>query len=345
MSPAPSASRRKAVILFSGGLDSILAARAVIDQEVDLYALHFDYPFMNKDLATGAVRAGSRSRALLAADRLGMPVKTVLLGEEYLDIIRHPAHGRGKGMNPCIDCRILSFRKAREYMHEIGASFLVTGEVVGQRPMSQRDDAMRVIDRYSGCEGIVLRPLSAKILPPTVPELEGWVDREKLHAIYGRTRVEQMRLAKEWAIGEYPGSGGGCLLTDRTFSVKVRDLVENDPGFRLFDAHLLKFGRHFRVEAVKAVVAKSEEENRRLEEFCRGKTVVYVSESHPGPSVALLGGSPVERMDVLARILTRYSKADKPGPYEVREVSPEGERMVTVPENRDFSEVGHGLLC
>ena len=345
MNPSPSPDRRKAVILFSGGLDSILAARSLMDQGVDLYAVHFDYPFMNKDIALDSPDGGHRSRALLAADRLGIPIRTIHLGEEYLDIIRRPLHGRGKGMNPCIDCRILSLRAARVVMEEIGASFLVTGEVVGQRPMSQREDAIRVIDRYSGCAGIVLRPLSAKILSPTVPELEGWVDREKLFAIYGRSRREQMRLAEEWGIGEYPGSGGGCLLTDRTFSIKVRDLVENDPGFGMLDVRLLMFGRHFRVGPVKAVVAKSAEENRRLEAFCRGKVPVYVSESHPGPSVAIIGGGPAERMDALSRILTRYSKADRPGPYEVREVSPEGERMVTVPENRDFSEVGRGLLC
>ena len=345
MNPPTPAARRKAVILFSGGLDSILAARALLDQGIDLHALHFDYPFMNKDIALDAADAGNRSRALLAADRLGIPVRTAHLGEEYLDIVRHPLHGRGKGMNPCIDCRIFSLRAARVFMEEIGASFLVTGEVVGQRPMSQREDAIRVIDRYSGCGGIVLRPLSAKILAPTVPELEGWVDREKLFAIYGRSRREQMRLAKEWGIGEYPGSGGGCLLTDRTFSVKVRDLVDRQPGFGMFDVRLLMFGRHFRVGPVKAVVAKSAEENRRLEAFCRGQIPVYVSESHPGPSVAIVGGDPAERMDALSRILTRYSKADRSGPYEVREVSPGGERMVTVPENRDFSEVGRGLLC
>ncbi|MBE0569091.1 MAG: 7-cyano-7-deazaguanine synthase [Deltaproteobacteria bacterium] len=341
----PPPARRKAVILFSGGLDSILAARLLLDQGIDLRALHFDYPFKNRPRVADADGGGNRSRVERAADRLGMPVRTASLGEEYLEIVRRPLHGRGKGMNPCIDCRIFSFRMARAYMDEIGASFLVTGEVVGQRPMSQREDAMRLIDRHSGCGGIILRPLSAKILSPTVPELEGWVDREKLLDISGRTRKEQMRLVKEWKIGAYPGPGGGCLLTDRTFSVKVRDLVENDPGFGIFDVHLLKLGRHFRVGAVKAVVAKSKEENRRLEAFCRGKAPVYVSESHPGPSVALLGGEPADRMEALSRILTRYSKAVRPGPFEVREVSPAGERTVTVPENPDFSEVGRGLLC
>jgi len=154
-----------------------------------------------------------------------------------------------------------------------------------------------------------------------------------------------MRLAEELSIGDYPCPAGGCLLTDRTFSVEVRDLVENQPGFGLFDAHLLKLGRRFRLGPVKAVAAKSEEENRRLEAFCRGKIPVYVSESHPGPSVVLLGGDPDERMNVLSRILSRYSKADRPGPYEVREVRPDGERTVPVPEQRDFSEAGRGLLC
>jgi len=345
MTAADAPARRKAVILFSGGLDSILAARMVLDQGIGLHALHFDYPFMNKERAGEEDTGGNRSRVKRAADRLGMPLEMVPLGEEYLDIIRRPLHGRGKGMNPCIDCRILSLRLARARMEAIGASFLVTGEVVGQRPMSQREEAIRIIERHSGCAGIILRPLSAKVLPPTVPEIEGWVDRGRLLAIVGRSRREQMRLAEELGIGEYPGSGGGCLLTDRTFSVKVRDLVENDPGFGLFDVHLLKFGRHFRVGAVKAVVAKNEEENRRLESFCRGKAPVYVSESHPGPSVALLGGAPSERTDVLSRILTRYSKASRPGPFEVREIFPGGEQMVTVPENRDFSEVGRGLLC
>lgn len=345
MVPESSRSRRKAVILLSGGLDSTLAARMIADQGIELYAIHFTSPFCTCDRAANRNGAGCRSQARIVADRMGIPIKTVSKGEEYLDIVRSPRHGRGKGMNPCIDCRIFALRRAREYMEEIGASFLVTGEVIGQRPMSQRDDAMRIIEKHSGCGGIVLRPLCALHLPPTLPEREGWVDREKLLSISGRSRKEQMRLAEEWAIGDYPCPAGGCLLTDRTFSVKVRDLVENDPGFGMTDVHLLKFGRHFRVGPVKAVVGKSEEENRRLEAFCRGNTPVFVSDSHPGPSVVLLGGTPDERMGVLSRILTRYSDAVRPGPYEVLEISPDGEWTVTVPENRDFSEVERGLLC
>ena len=248
-------------------------------------------------------------------------------------------------MNPCIDCRIFTLRKAKAFMEEIGASFLVTGEVVGQRPMSQRDDALRGIEKHSGCAGIILRPLSALHLPPSLPEREGWVDREKFLAITGRSRKEQIRLAEEFRIGDYPCPAGGCMLTDRTFSLKVKDLLDHQPSFGMHEVHLLKAGRHFRVRGMKAIVAKSEEENRRLEALCRGRDTVYVAHSHPGPSVTLLGGSESERLDLLSRIFTRYGKAGSVGPYEIREISPGGERLVTVPENPDFEEVGRGLLC
>ena len=143
-------------------------------------------------------------------------------GIEYLEIVRNPRHGRGAGLNPCIDCRIFTLKKAREYMEQVGASFLVTGEVVGQRPMSQRSDAFRIIEKRSGCQGLVLRPLSAKYFEPSIAEREGWVDREHLLHITGRSRKEQIRLAEEWEIGNYHCPAGGCLLTDKTFSRKVR---------------------------------------------------------------------------------------------------------------------------
>ena len=345
MNPPRAKAPRKAVVLLSGGLDSTLAARMLLDQGIELHAIHFTSPFCTCSGGGRGNGAGCRSQAQAVAGQLGIAIRTVSKGEEYLGLVRSPRHGRGSGMNPCIDCRIFTLSKARAYMEEIGASFLVTGEVLGQRPMSQREDALRSIEKHSGCSGIVLRPLSARNLPPTVPEREGWVDREKLLAIAGRSRKEQMRLAREWSIGDYPCPAGGCLLTDRTFAVKVRDLVEKDPSFGMDDVHLLKVGRHFRVGAVKAVVAKSEPENRRLEALCRGKRTVYISDSHPGPSVTLEGGEPLDRMDVLSRILTRYSKAGRPGPFEVREVSPTGERKVVVPGNGDFSEVARGLLC
>jgi hypothetical protein len=164
-------------------------------------------------------------------------------------------------------------------------------------------------------------------------------------AITGRSRKEQIRLAEEFGIGDYPCPAGGCMLTDRTFSLKVRDLLEHQPSFGMHEVLLLKAGRHFRFQGMKAIVAKSHEENRRLEALCRGKDTVYVAHSHPGPSVMLLGGSASGRLDLLSRIFTRYSKTGSVGPYEILEISPDGERLVTVAENPDFEEVGHGLLC
>lgn len=339
MKPAPLVPDRKAVILLSGGLDSTLAARILQEQGIALHAIHFTSPF-----CTCSGNGGCRSQAHVVAERMGIPIRTVSKGEEYLEIVKSPRHGRGSAMNPCIDCRIFTLRKARAFMEEIGASFLVTGEVVGQRPMSQRDDALRSIERHSGCSGIVLRPLSARHLPPTLPEREGWVDRERLLSITGRSRKEQIRLAASLGIGDYPCPAGGCLLTDRGFSAKVRDLIENEPGCSMRDVPFLKAGRTFRVRGIRAIVAKSEPENRRLESLCRGRTTVYVSDSHPGPSVALFGGSDADRLDLLSRLLTRYSKTGVPGPYVVREISPAGERTLTVPENPDFQEVGRGLL-
>jgi tRNA U34 2-thiouridine synthase MnmA/TrmU len=176
MKPASGRNPVRAVILLSGGLDSTLAAKMMTDQGIELFAIHFTSPFCT--CTRGGARAGCHSQAQVVAGRMGIPIRTVSKGTEYLEIVRSPKHGRGSAMNPCVDCRIFSYRKSRDYMEEIGASFLVTGEVVGQRPMSQRGDALRIIEKHSGCTGIVLRPLSARHLEPTLPEREGWVDVE-----------------------------------------------------------------------------------------------------------------------------------------------------------------------
>ncbi len=346
--PAP----KRAVILLSGGLDSTLAARMMVDQGIELFALHFTSPFCTCDRAAsksggnGAAAAGCRSQARIVADRMGIPVRTVSKGSEYVAIVRNPRHGRGSAMNPCIDCRIFTLRKAKEYMEEIGASFIVTGEVVGQRPMSQRADALRVIEKHSGTAGLVLRPLSAGHCEPTVPEREGWVDRARLLDIVGRSRKEQIRLAREWDIGDYPCPAGGCLLTDKTFSLKVRDLLEHRAEPDAVDLNLLKVGRHFRLEAgAKVIVARDEPENRRLEALCRGRLAVYIADGFSGPSVAIDGGPHGSARDILSRIYTRYSKPGTPAPFRVREVAPSGEREIFVPANSDFSEVARALIC
>lgn len=333
---------KRAVILLSGGLDSTLAARMMLDQGVELFALHFTSPFCTCGRGSGN---GCHSQAQIVAGKMGIPIKTVSKGSEYIEIIRNPRHGRGAGMNPCIDCRIFTLKKAREYMERIGASFLVTGEVVGQRPMSQRFDALRIIERNSGCRGLVLRPLSAKHFEPTVAEREGWVDRERLLDITGRSRKEQIRLARDWEVPDTPCPAGGCLLTERTFSRKVTDLFDHCPAPDMTDILLLKVGRHFRLlDGRKAIVARNEGENRKLETLCRGRIPVYIAEGFSGPSIGVDADHGTPPDDALSRLFTRYSRPGTPTPFPVREVTPSGERILSLPPNGDFSEMEDALL-
>ena len=351
MKPAVSQRPVRAVILLSGGLDSTLAAKLIHDQGIELFALHFTSPFCTCSrqasfAAEGSPGAGCNSQAQIVAGRMGIPIRTVSKGKEYLEIVRNPKHGRGSAMNPCIDCRIFTFRKGKEFMEEVGASFLVTGEVVGQRPMSQRIDALRTIEKRSGCDGLVLRPLSARQLEPTIPELKGWVDREKLLDIVGRSRKEQIRLAEALNVADYPCPAGGCLLTDKTFSVKVKDLFDHDPSPDMTDLNLLKIGRHFRMaDGRKVIVGRDERENRKLEALGKGKLRVYIAEGFSGPSVGINGTGGEPLLELLARIFTRYSKPGTRAPFRVREVADGAEREIDLPYDTDSSEVERALLC
>jgi tRNA-specific 2-thiouridylase len=334
---------KRAVMLLSGGLDSTLAARMMVDQGVELCALHFTSPFCTCAKAAGN---GCNSQAQIVAGKMGIPMRTVSKGPEYLAIIRNPKHGRGAGMNPCIDCRIFTLRKAREHMEQVGASFLVTGEVVGQRPMSQRFDAIRIIEKHSGCQGLVLRPLSAMHFEPTLAEREGWIDRERLLGITGRSRKEQIRLARMWDVVDYPCPAGGCLLAEKSFAPKVRDLFDHCEAPDMTDIHLLKVGRHFRLrDGRKVIVARNEEENRKLEALCRGKMHVYIANGFSGPSIGIEANHGARPEDLLSRLFTRYSKPGTPPPFPVREVSLTGERELFLPGNADFSEIDLALVC
>jgi tRNA U34 2-thiouridine synthase MnmA/TrmU len=215
-------------------------------------------------------------------------------------------------MNPCIDCRIFMLKKSKAYMEESGAAFIVTGEVLGQRPMSQRRDAMRLIEKEAGLEGLILRPLSAQFLPITLPEREGWIDRDKLLNIQGRSRKPQIKLAEQFNIHDYPCPAGGCLLTDPGFGRRMKDLMDHDLDFSLNDVHLLKIGRHFRLSPkVKLVVGRNEEENQKIETFSREGDIVLKTAHYPGPVSLLRGdihGTEIER-EKAASITARYSKA------------------------------------
>lgn len=318
----------KAIALLSGGLDSTLAARMVIEQGIELEALNFVTVFCN---CTG--RGETCLASQKAVESLGIPLKVFNVSEEYLDIVKHPKHGYGSNMNPCIDCRIFMLKKAKDYMKEGSASFLVTGEVLGERPMSQRKDAMRLIEREAGLEGLILRPLSAKLLPPSIPEKAGWVDREKLLNIQGRSRKPQIQLAACFGIHDYPCPAGGCLLTDPGFARRIKDLMQYHPDFTLNDVHLLKVGRHFRFSPkAKLVVGRNEEENQKIQTFSREGDLLLKMAHHPGPLSLLRGEPDAGEIEKAAALTARYSKAKELEKGEIisRKVLEDSQRSMIV---------------
>ncbi len=295
----------KAVGLLSGGLDSTLAARLILEQDIEVYAINFTSPFhasLLKKPAQGSLDS--------AVKQLGsLPLKRISLGDEFISVIKNPRHGHGKGMNPCIDCRILTLNRAFVYMREIGGSFIFTGEVLGQRPMSQHRRAISIIDNESGAAGYILRPLSARLLEPTIPEQKGWVDRDKLLAIKGRSRKEQIALAKAKGIYDYPNPAGGCLLTDPHFADRLRDYFAHTGTPDINDINLLTVGRHFRLEnGEKIIVARNETECNALKFLCRGKDSLFMPNNFSGPTVLLQG----EDKTAAIAMLVKYTHATIP---------------------------------
>ncbi len=295
----------KAVALLSGGLDSTLAINVIKAQGIDVTALNFSTVFCLCNRSDSC-----KSEARKVSEALGIPIKVLNITDSFLKIVKKPKHGYGKNMNPCIDCRINMFRMAGEYMRETGASFIITGEVLGQRPMSQRKLAMKIIERESGLEGLVLRPLCAKHLEPTIPEKEGLVDREKLLAIKGRSRKEQMQLADIFEIKDYPCSAGGCLLTDPGFALRIKELFDHDIDSDVKDVNLLKLGRHFRLDGqTKAVVGRNDAENQRLETLARKEDARLHLADMPGPLCLMHGNLTDDNLQSAARLTARFSKA------------------------------------
>jgi len=313
----------KAVGLLSGGLDSTLAARMMLEQGIEVHAINFTSPFCRCTPHSAGCAA-----VVVAVQQLGnIPLKRVGLGDEYLSMIRKPKHGYGRGMNPCVDCRILKLRKAGEYMKEIGASFLFTGEVLGQRPMSQHLRALKVIDDDSGLKGLILRPLSAALLEPTLPETEGWVDRAKLLDIAGRGRTRQIHLAEDKGIRDYPCPAGGCLLTDVNFAVRLREHFAAGGEATAHAMVLLQVGRHFRLpDGGKAIVARDEKEGARLQSLVRPAEHLLVPD-FPGPTVLLQGAD----VDAALALLMRYVKKAVGKDAVVRHSHQGAERTLPVP--------------
>jgi tRNA-specific 2-thiouridylase len=299
----------KAVGMLSGGLDSTLAVRVMLEQGIQVTALHFHtgFSYPRRDRETGERLP---SDAEQAAAMLGVPLEIIEVPEEYISVVLHPRFGYGSGMNPCVDCRIFLLRQAKAWMEEHGHHFVFTGEVSGQRPKSQMRPTLRTVERESGLEGYLLRPLSAKLLKPTIPEQRGWVDREKLYSINGRGRKEQIALAAKFGITEYAQpSGGCCTLIHKAYSRRLRDFLdhEGEEALTTAQAQLLAVGRHLRLDSGrKVVVGRHERENDYLES-CGVPGVLLTTPEHPGPVTLVTGDPTREEIEQAAQITAGYS--------------------------------------
>lgn len=315
---------KKAIVMLSGGLDSTLAAKFLLEQGIELTGVNFVSIFCNCT-SRKKKEAGCLSEALKVGKELGIPVRTYPKGMDYFKIVENPKHGYGKGMNPCIDCRIYMLKKAKALMPEFSASFIVTGEVLGQRPMSQNRHQMDIIDRESGLEGLILRPLSAHLLPETIPEKLGIVGRQKLLDISGRSRKRQIELARLAGINGYPCPSGGCMLTDKIFSKRLRDLFTYKKNYSINDLKLLKVGRHFRVSPdVKIIIGRNRIENEIMENFSYNYAL-FKPLNVPGPSIILDGIINPETENFVHSLLFRYS--DVNGNNQIKALFKKGENI------------------
>jgi len=326
LNPIVSALEGKALALISGGLDSTLAVKMVKEMGLEVEAVHFTTPFCQCDNCSVDT----------TAEQLDLKVHHVFLGEEFLSVVADPPHGRGSHMNVCIDCRILMLTKAKILAEEIGAGFFVTGEVLGQRPMSQHGSAMHLIEREAGVEDLVLRPLSGKLMKETRMEDEGIVDRDDLLEISGRRRLPQFELAEKLGVYDYPCPSGGCLLTDPEFAARLRDYIDNEGTPTIESILLLKVGRHFRAGETRIVVGRNEFENNILEGFAqRGGTRLEV-EGISGP-VTLVMGCEETAINTAAKLTARYSDAPRGAPVWVKARSADFESRLQVEAVDDYT--------
>ena len=305
----------RAVALLSGGLDSSLAVRLLLDQGIKIKALHFYTGFCITEhkRRLGLTKEDGQqyvNPALKAAARLGVPLEIVDISEEYYDIVLNPKFGYGKNVNPCVDCRIMMLRKAKEIMEKEGYHFVVTGEVLYQRPMSQTPQRLKLIEKEAGLEGLILRPLSAKVLPPTVPELKGWVDRSKLLGIKGRSRKVQIELAKKYGLEYEQPAGGCCYLTDETYAERFREAFAVEGTITRDDLVLFAVGRHLRLPSgVKLIVARNQGEVNFLKGFKNRYNHAYRLDGK-GTFALIKGTPPEEELQLIADIIARYSKRE-----------------------------------
>ena len=291
----------KAISLFSGGLDSQIAVCLIKEQGITVEAINFKSPFFGAD-----------ERTVKAAADLDIKLHIIDLGNEYIEnVIKNPVYGYGKNMNPCIDCHGFMFRKAGDLMQALGASFIISGEVVGQRPMSQNKSALNAVDKLSGYKNYIFRPLSAKLLPPTIHEIEGWIDREKLESISGRSRNRQMELAEKFRITEYPSPAGGCLLTESNFANRLKKMFSVRPDASTYEMEILKYGRHFYLNNNLLAVGRNHIENEKLQAIALDSDLLIKVTDRPGPTALLRQNEAIttEQINIAGAIVARYSDA------------------------------------
>ncbi|PKL52599.1 MAG: hypothetical protein CVV37_00320 [Nitrospira bacterium HGW-Nitrospira-1] len=305
----------KAVALYSGGLDSTLAVLTVCRQGIEVTAVTFLHHF-GCDISD----TSSCSKAhFSAAEKFGFEVRLFHLADKFIQIVKDPKFGYGKNMNPCMDCRILMLKEAKDFMETTGAEFLITGEVIGQRPMSQRRDALDIIDREAGLKGLILRPLSAKLMKPTVMEEGGIVNRDLLYGFSGRSRKPQLALAGEFGLVDYSPPAGGCLLTEPNYSFKLRELLDHDADPSLEDISLLRLGRHFRISNnCKIIVGRNRQENESLLSIDGGKSIHLLVEDYASPVALVCGKATEEIIQTAASLCARYSDARHLSAVDVR---------------------------
>ena len=311
----------KAIALFSGGLDSTLAMKLIIDQGIEVLAVNIN---------TGFGSTKDRLEHMQSmCDQVGAELRIIDIQSEYLqDVLFDPKHGYGKNFNPCIDCHAKMFAVAKRIMETEGASFLLSGEVMGQRPMSQNKDALQTVLNESNCDGLLLRPMSALRLTPTIAEEKGWVDRDKLEGITGRSRDRQLELAKEIGLDDFESPGGGCLLTDENFGKKMFDFIKYDK-FEVKDIPVMKFGRHFRLEdGAKLVIGRNKEENEYLQNINNDKYYHIKTVGLPGPHALLSKNATKEDKDLSANAVLTYCKTSVDNSYTL---SYDGEEVTSSP--------------
>jgi len=286
----------RALVLLSGGLDSILAVRTLQEENVKVTGLSFKSCFFDSN------------QAKRASKNLGIPLRIVDISKALLALVKKPKYGYGKGKNPCIDCHLLMLKRARKIMEDEGFDFVATGEVLGERPMSQNMESLKLIERESGLEGFLVRPLSAKLLGESVPEINGLIRRQKLFAISGRSRKKQLALAKKWKLKDYPSPAGGCILTDPIFSIRIKELLDKSIDFSPGDALLLKVGRHFWEGKTKIVVGRNHKENLKLKRLAKIGDVLLDPSDLPGPTVLVRFYGKARDLGEAKRLLKKYTK-------------------------------------